>query len=69
MKQNIAISMISLDAQLNWALKHTFSDLNINFLENYGKKSFIGAEKRIELKCVNYLYQYLVKTGKLLQMH
>ena len=60
--------MLSLEKQLNWALKRTyfrskfksFSLLRIS-------KSFIGIEKRIELKCITYLYQYLTNKKKAFQ--
>ena len=63
-----ATLMLSLEKQLNWALKRTYfrskfkssSFLQIN-------KSFIGIEKRIELKCIKYIYQYLTNKKKAFQ--
>ena len=51
---------MSLEKQLNWDLKRKFFRIKFKFSAALGKsKPFIGFEKRIDLKCVAYLYQYL----------
>ena len=56
---------LSLEKQLNWALKRTYfrSKFKSSSLLRISK-SFIGIEKRIELKCITYLYQYLTNRKK-----
>ena len=60
--------MLSLEKQLNWALKRTYfrSKFKSSSLLRISK-SFIGIEKRIELKCITYLYQYLTNKKKAFQ--
>ena len=63
LKQINATLMLSLEKQLSWALKRTYcrSKFKSSSLLSISK-SFIGIEKRIELKSVTYLYQYLTNT-------
>ena len=63
-----ATLMLSLEKQLNWALKRTYfrSKFKSSSLLHISK-SFIGIEKRIELKCITYLYQYLTNKNKAFQ--
>ena len=60
-----AILMLSLEKQLNWALKRTYfrSKFKSSSLLRISK-SFLGIEKRIELKCITFLYQYLTNKKK-----
>ena len=60
LKQINATLVLSLEKQLNCALKRTYfrSKFKSSSLLRISK-SFIGIEKRIELKCITYLYQYL----------
>ena len=63
-----ATLMLSLEKQLNWALKRTYfrSKFKSSSLLRISK-SFIRIEKRIELKCITYLYQYLTNKKKAFQ--
>ena len=63
-----ATLMLSLEKQLNWALKRTYfrSKFKSSSLLRISK-SFIGIEKRIELKCITSLYQYLTNKKKAFQ--
>ena len=63
-----ATLMLSLEKQLNWALKRTYfrSKFKSSSLLRISK-SFIGIEKRIELKCITYLYQNLTNKKKAFQ--
>ena len=63
-----ATLMLSLEKQLNWALKRTYfrSKFKSSSLLRISK-SFIGIEKKIELKCITYLYQYLTNQKKAFQ--
>ena len=60
--------MLSLEKQLNWALKRTYfrSKFKSSSLLRISK-FFIGIEKKIELKCITYLYQYLTNKKKAFQ--
>ena len=60
--------MLSLEKQLNWALKRTYfrSKFKSSSLLRISK-SFIGIEKKIELKSITYLYQYLTNKKKAFQ--
>ena len=57
-----------LEKQLNWALKRTYfrSKFKSSSLLRISK-SFMGIEKRTELKCITYLYQYLTNKKKAFQ--
>ena len=68
LQQINATLMLSLEKQLNWALKRTYfrSKFKSSSLLRISK-SFIGIEKRIELKCITYLYQYLTNKKKAFQ--
>ena len=60
-----ATLMLSLEKQLNWALKRTY--FRSKFKSSSISKLFIGIEKRIELKCIIYLYPYLTNKKKAFQ--
>ena len=62
-----ATLMLSLEKQLNWALKRTYFRSKFKSSLLRISKSFIGIEKRIELKCITYLYQYLTNKKKAFQ--
>ena len=65
LQQINATLMLSLEKQLNWALKRTYFRSNFKSSSLLRiSKSFIGIEKRIELKCITYLYQYLTNKKK-----
>ena len=60
--------MLSLEKQFNWALKRTYFRSNFKSSSLLRiSESFIGIEKRIELKCITYLYQYLTNKKKAFQ--
>ena len=63
-----ATLMLSLEKQLNWALKRTYfrSKFKSSSLLRISKL-FIGIGKRIELKCITYLYQHLTNKKKAFQ--
>ena len=63
-----ATLMLSLEKQLKWALKGTYfrSKFKSSSLLRISK-SFIGIEKRIELKCITYLFKYLLNKKKAFQ--
>ena len=62
-----ATLMLSLEKQLNGALKRTFRSKFKSSPLLRISKSFIGIEKRIELKCITYLYQYHTNKKKAFQ--
>ena len=65
LQQINATLMLSLEKQLNWALKRIYFRSNFKSSSLLRiSKSFIGIEKRIELKCITYLYQYLTNKKK-----
>ena len=59
LEQTKVISMMSLDMHLNWALKRTFFESKFNFSAELRINHLAELKKKIELKCVTYLFQYL----------
>ena len=60
-----ATSRPSIKKQLKRALKRTFLAQISNLLQHYGKGNhFSLIERKSELKCVTYLYQYLTNKRK-----
>ena len=64
LKQINATLMLSLEKQLNWALKRTYFRWKFKSSSLRISKSFIGIEKRIGY---TYLYQYLTNKKKAFQ--
>ena len=65
LQQIKASLMLSLEKHLNWALRRTYfrSKYKPSSLPSISK-FFIRIEKRIELLCITYLYQYLTNKKK-----
>ena len=63
-------SLVSLEKQMNWALKSVYFRSNFKSSSDLReKKKIIGIKQLIELESLVFLFQYLKNTKKSLQEH